>query len=265
MADFQIEKIGSRIYCINDSWNASFYVIEGEEKAAVIDTGITRGEQIMPVIQKITQKPLCLVITHAHLDHMHHMKEFSEIYMCHDELTMPAEILNRVTGNGDYDFSVTKDIQTGDVIELGGDSLEICKVPGHTPGSVVVLEKKENMLFTGDAIGSGVGVWMQVKGAISLQEYYHSLVNLMRWLVDRGGRMTFWGGHNKQIHESDRMPNGFNPLNLGLLGDMIDLIDLVIKGEITGEPYEGGTANKPGTLLRASYGRAEVLYIKETI
>ena len=41
MEGFQVTEIGEKIYCILDAGNSSFYVVEGEEKAAVIDTGIT--------------------------------------------------------------------------------------------------------------------------------------------------------------------------------------------------------------------------------
>ena len=69
------------------------------------------------------------------------------------------------------------DIRTDSVISLGGTELTICQAPGHTPGSVVVLETKQNYLFTGDAIGSGCGVWMQVPGGTSWKSI------TMVWLV----------------------------------------------------------------------------------
>ena len=69
MEGFQVTEIGEKIYCILDAGNSSFYVVEGEEKAAVIDTGITAGAKILPVIRELTDKPLLLVITHAHPDH----------------------------------------------------------------------------------------------------------------------------------------------------------------------------------------------------
>ena len=88
MEGFQVTEIGEKIYCILDAGNSSFYVVEGEEKAAVIDTGITAGTKILPGIRELTDKPLLLVITHAHPDHMYHMDEFDEVYMCHDEKKM---------------------------------------------------------------------------------------------------------------------------------------------------------------------------------
>ena len=44
MEGFQVTEIGEKIYCILDAGNSSFYVVEGEEKAAVIDTGSRRKD-----------------------------------------------------------------------------------------------------------------------------------------------------------------------------------------------------------------------------
>ena len=85
MEGFEVTKIGKHIFCILDAGNSSFYMIEGDEKAAVIDTGITTGKKIMPLLRELTDKPLLLVVTHVHWDHIYHMDEFEEVYMCHDE------------------------------------------------------------------------------------------------------------------------------------------------------------------------------------
>ena len=157
MEGFQVTEIGEKIYCILDAGNSSFYVVEGEEKAAVIDTGITAGAKILPVIRELTDKPLLLVITHAHPDHMYHIDEFDEVYMCHEEKKMDPETLVMLTAGKLKPWEEIHDIRTDSVISLGGTELTICQAPGHTPGSVVVLETKQNYLFTGDAIGSGCG------------------------------------------------------------------------------------------------------------
>ena len=47
----------------------------------MIDTGITPGEKIKPLIEKLTSKPLILVLTHAHVDHFYHMDEFETVYI----------------------------------------------------------------------------------------------------------------------------------------------------------------------------------------
>ena len=55
--------------------------------------------------------------------------------------------------------------------------MRVLEVPGHTPGSVAFYDEKRNLLFTGDAIGSGIGVWMIVPGGLTLSEYL-SLIHI---------------------------------------------------------------------------------------
>lgn len=259
MQNFRITRIGENIYHILDPGDASFYVVEGTRQAAVIDTGITPGEKITPVIRSLTDKPLILVLTHAHVDHFHHMDEFDTVYMSHRELSLPEEFLRDMMAGKDLALHATRDVHTGDLIDLGGNELEICEVPGHTPGSIVVLERKGQHLFTGDAIGSGMGVWMQVPGAIPLELYYTSLTRLLQWLVDRGGRMKFYGGHNYQIFQSTLIP-GYNPLNMGLLCDLIDLVDQVVHGQIVGRVSNVDKTLTVEPALYACFGRAELQY-----
>lgn len=265
MNNFQITQIAPGAYHILDAGEDSFYLVTGEQRAAVIDTGITPGEKIRPVIEQLTDKPLVLVVTHAHGDHMYHMDEFDTVYMCHEELSMGAGRLSQMTAGKNLKLDQTIDIRTNDVIDLGGEQLEICQVPGHTPGSVAVLAKQKNLLFTGDAIGSGFGVWMQVPGVTSLTVYYEGLCTLLKWLVDRGGRMRFFGGHNRQQFQSTHVPH-YNPLNLGMLADMIDLVDKIIKGEIVGRDSNcDKTYGSMEPTRYACYGRAEIQYRQSNI
>lgn len=233
MEGFQVTEIGEKIYCILDAGNSSFYVVEGEEKAAVIDTGITVGAKILPVIRELTDKPLLLVITHAHPDHMYHIDEFDEVYMCHDEKKMDPETLNVLTAGKLKPWEEIHDIRTDSVIPLGGTELAVCQAPGHTPGRT------------------------------SLEEYYDGLVGLMAWLVKKGGRMKFFGGHHMQVFESTAHPV-YNPLSLGVLADLIDLVDQVIHGENLGRPSNAKPFSKE-QVRYASYGRAEMQYCASRI
>ena len=264
MAEFRMVRIAPHAYSVLDEGEASFYIVEGTHTAAVIDTGITPGEKIMPVIRRVTEKPLILVLTHAHIDHMHHMDEFDTVYMCHDELTMPEAYLKEMMAGKDLKLEETIDIRTGSVIDLGGETLEICQVPGHTPGSVVIYAGAQDLLFTGDAIGSGYGVWMQVPGALPLDRYQDSLPELMKWLLDRGGRMKFYGGHNMQQFQSTLI-TGYNPLSMGLLADLSDLVHKVVTGEIVGRDSNADKVMSLEPARYASFGRAELQYMESNI
>lgn len=264
MSEFATVQIAPHAWFINDAGQSSFYVVEGGERAAVIDTGITPGERILPVVRGLTDKPLVLALTHAHIDHMHHMDEFDTVYMNHREFELSEEMLHMMMGGKQLKLAETIDIRTGSRIDLGGEVLEVCEAAGHTPGSVVFWAQAQNLLFTGDAIGSGYGVWMQTPCATSLEEYRDSLVHLLRWLVERGGRMRFYGGHQMQQFLSAAVPS-YNPLNLGLLADLIDLVDQLIRGEIVGRPSNVDKTFTTEPIFYASFGRAEIQYLKSML
>lgn len=259
MAHFDIVKIRERVCRIWDEEKNTFYLVEGDHTAAVIDTGITEGARITPMLRSLTDKPLILVLTHAHIDHFHHMDEFDTVYMSHEEFHLGEGILQGMMAGKALDLGSTIHIETGSKIDLGGCTLEICHVPGHTPGSVAVYDDRDEIVFTGDAIGSGCGVWMQLPGSSSLADYEQSLMHFLRWLLDRGGRMDFWGGHCDQSWTSRQVP-GFNPVSMGLLADLIDLTRAVRAGELVGEPVDLAPHLREKEARYAAWGRAEMLY-----
>ncbi len=230
----------------------------------MIDTGITVGEKITPVIRRVTDKPLILILTLAHADHFYHIFEFDCVYMSHRELKMDETFLTEMMSGKDLNLRGTIDVGSDDRIDLGGECLEIFEAPGHTPGSIVILAEAENILFTGDAIGSGCGAWLQVPEALPLTDYYQSLRNLMKWLISKGGRMQFWGGHSAQRFMSMRIPE-YNPLSIGLLADMIDLTDQIIRREIVGRPSNADKTFGLEPAKYAAYGRAELQYLESRI
>lgn len=258
MAQFDIHKIRDRVWRLWDAEKDSFYLIEGDEIAAVVDTGITVGERIEPVLRQLTDKPMVLILTHAHIDHFHHMDEFDRVYMSHREFELGEETLRGMMAGKNLDLEHTIHVETGSTIELGGCCLEICDVPGHTPGSVAVYDSRDHLIFTGDAIGSGCGVWMQLPGCSTLEAYEQSLLRFLRWTLDRGA-MEFWGGHCNQSWESRQVP-GFNPLSTGLLADLIDLVRLVRAGKVNGEVVELEPHLREREARYAAWGRAEMLY-----
>lgn len=75
--------------------------------------------------------------------------------------------------------------------------------------------------------------------------------------------MKFFGGHHTQVFESMAHPV-YNPLSLGVLADLIDLVDQVIHGENLGRPSNAKPFSKE-QVRYASYGRAEMQYCASRI
>ena len=261
--EFAIRLAGPKTWSITNSSGHTFYVLDGMKKTAVIDTGCTPGRTILPLIRQLTSKPLLLILTHAHNDHIYHMDEFSEIYINHREFELSPDFLHSMMNGKDLKLKDAADLHTGSVIDLGDTVLEILEVPGHTPGSIAVYDPQSNQLFTGDAIGSGNDVWMHWPSALPLDQYLVSLRSLLVWAVNHGGQMSFLGGHERQCFTSHLL--SYNPLSLGLLADLIDLVDGIVSGSIVGIRGDADILLVPETPLCASYGRATIQYVPSRI
>ena len=79
-------------------------------------------------------------------------------------------------------FPPFRDILPGDVIDLGGRTLEVFGLPGHTPGGILLLLREDRILFTGDSINHHL--WMQLDGCLTIREYVKELDKVM-FLLDR--------------------------------------------------------------------------------
>lgn len=62
-------------------YNESLYLVEGSERAALIDAG-TRIPDLDKIVAKITSKPVMLLLTHGHGDHVGGAGPFPEVYIC---------------------------------------------------------------------------------------------------------------------------------------------------------------------------------------
>lgn len=164
----QIIKINENTYRIEDS-GVRFYVFLGKEKAAVIDTGMNTPNA-KELVQSITSLPLILINTHADPDHISGNGGFDTIYMS------PAEEENYRERGGTDSFIPVKE---GDVIDLGGRSLFVIDIPGHTPGSIALLDEKNRILVSGDSV-SNSKIFMFGKFR-NLSLYVKSLEHLKNW------------------------------------------------------------------------------------
>lgn len=166
--------------------HATGYFVIGEEKVCVIDTmnGFT---DIMSVIRGITDKPVVVVNTHGHGDHIFGNVYFDEAHINPKDLKLAEEmcaIPEFVEACAKYGMSMPpfKAIKEGDIIDLGGRTLEVFELPGHMPGSIVLLLREDRVLFTGDAVNHHL--WLQLDGCSPLPECVKALDRLM-FLEDR--------------------------------------------------------------------------------
>ena len=137
-------KVNDDTYRFEDE-GVRFFLFCGTERAALIDTGMNTPDA-KRMAEELTDLPLILINTHADPDHISGNSAFKEFYM------HPAEEENYREHGGKGKILP---IREGDAIDLGGRSLLIIDIPGHTPGSIAILDEKNRVLVSGDTVQDG--------------------------------------------------------------------------------------------------------------
>ncbi len=156
---------------MGDSW---MYLVDGPEKAMLVDTSFGLGDLKGLVDQLTGGKEVIVVNTHGHFDHAYGNAQFGRAY-CHEyeESSLANQdehiwdyLFEEGTGRGiwaefdrndlitfkPYEIIPCKDGYTFDL--GGGHEVELVFLGGHTAGEAGFLDKKERIFFAGDDIVS---------------------------------------------------------------------------------------------------------------
>ncbi len=141
-------KISANIWMLSPSSGhaCNSYLIESAGKKILIDSGDGSHD--------FGFTPDLCILTHGHWDHTRGVKpEWGSV------LAHPAEIKfcsNLPSGLADlfYMPQQAKPLEPGKHVFFGFE-LEIFHTPGHTPGSICILDKKSGILFSGDTVFAG--------------------------------------------------------------------------------------------------------------
>lgn len=215
--EYTAREVERGVFHVVDYRKDSMYLIVGKEKALLFDTGMGEGDLRGFVEGLAGGKTVEVVISHAHWDHITQANQFEKVYMNHREREI-AELFGL-----SVDCSRFLDVREGDAFDLGDRRLEVLEVPGHTPGSIVLLDREQKLLFSGDALGAG-HAWLHLPGCLPLWVYLQSLRRLagMADLFEK-----IYHGH---LNESAAF-------GLNYLMDLIEAVEGVLGGSLKGEEY----------------------------
>ena len=170
----QIIRIDEKTVRIEDG-GVRFVLLEGTEKALLVDTGMNTPDA-KAIAESLTELPLSLINTHADRDHISGNLSFDTFYMS------PAEMENYASGIQQTTPEVVGRIlpvREGDLIDLGERPLLVIDNPGHTPGSIAILDIKNRVLIGGDAIQDG-NIFMFGKYR-NIEQYVKSLEHIREY------------------------------------------------------------------------------------
>ena len=173
--------INDHVWLLDDNHAATCYVVAGTKQAAVIDTSIGMSN-ILAVAEALTPLPLICINTHGHGDHMGGNWAFDKAYMNLADLPLAEESINHPEMQAamkqfGIKFPPFENIEDGQVFDLGGVELEAIHLPGHTPGEIVLLDRKDRILFSGDGILQHL--WLQLEESLPVKTQIESMERLL--------------------------------------------------------------------------------------
>ncbi len=182
---FEVVEAATGVYAFVEPYQfqeAVSYLIVGSKQALMFDTGIGMMP-LRPLVEQLTRLPVTVINSHTHYDHVGGNWEFDRILAIDSPYTranlagFPHENLATEVAPSAFckgapagldtaafrtrPWKATGVIKDGDVIDLGGRTIEVLQVPGHTPDATALLDRTNGLLWTGDTYYKGA-LWLYV-------------------------------------------------------------------------------------------------------
>ena len=172
MTDTEIIQIDHNTWRIEDA-GVRMFLLAGSDRALLIDSGMNI-HNARDIASSLTDLPISLLNTHSDRDHTGSNGQFDSFYMHPDE-----EQHYRETGGTGKLIPVRE----GDVLDPGGRPLKIIHLPGHTPGSIAVLDTAARVLISGDPIQKNGRIFMFGTHR-NMRDYARSLEHLEQFRTE---------------------------------------------------------------------------------
>ncbi len=221
---FEVYKVAPGVFAIYEPHQAEeviSYLIVGHKQAVLFDTGMGISD-IRKVTTKLTSRPVVVLNSHTHDDHVGGNWQFPFIYGMDAEFTgtnakgsredAQAEIApDQLCGDLPRGFNpktyatkpwkISLAIHDGFKINLGGRTLEVISTPGHTPDAISLLDRANGLLFTGDTYYPAP-IWL-FRPETDLDAYVNSVKRLAALSPEL---KLVLGAHNIPVAEPSVLP-----------------------------------------------------------
>lgn len=141
------------------------YILEDEKKNCLLFDPGEDGEALLSELRKLSLKPVAILLTHAHFDHIGAVEKIRTAFDIPVYLHVAEKKwLANPELNGSAKYPVLPDVicNPADVLlhdekhlEVGPFKMETRHVPGHSPGSVCYIFEDEGFAIVGDTLFQG--------------------------------------------------------------------------------------------------------------
>lgn len=157
-----IEKLELRVANSNHITNS--YLVYDDNKNGILIDPADEYDKIINKIKELNLNIEYIILTHAHFDHinaLYDMKKYTKAkVLVHKE---DLEMLIGKIDNASTMFNAKNKylneneitvIEDGFCFNIGNLKFEIIHTPGHTAGSIIIFEKENDVIFSGDTLFS---------------------------------------------------------------------------------------------------------------
>lgn len=202
--DFTVQKIRENIWSIDQKGVRAFLLV-GPDSAILVDTCF--GGDILSACRSVTANPITLITTHSDGDHIGCDAQFPKQFLHKAEFERYEK-----RGKGSC-HGLPMD--EGDVFSVGAYRLEVIWIPGHTPGSIALLDRTHRFLISGDTVQNSC-IFMHGEGR-DLKKFRESIMKLETMRQD-GLFDTLYPAHGDAVVPAE------------ILADHLALADDVLSG-----------------------------------
>lgn len=144
----------------------TYVVFDETGECVIIDPGVSNAYEesmLTRVLIENKLKPVKLINTHCHIDHILGNKHVAENYKLElgihekERVILDAAVDRSMHWGVDYDPSPAPGyyIKEGEIIKFGNTELEVRFVPGHAPGHIVFISHMDKFVIAGDTLFNG--------------------------------------------------------------------------------------------------------------
>ena len=230
--EYTVQKIAENIWSLDQKGVRAFLLV-GADRAILVDTCF--GGNILSACRSVTQNPITLITTHSDGDHIGCDQQFPQQYLHSAEF-------GRYESRGKGELHAMP-VEEGDVFSVGDFRLEVIWIPGHTPGSIALLDRKHHFLISGDTVQNGC-IFMHGDGR-DLQTFRNSIAKLTQ-MWQEGLFDTVYPAHGDAVVKAQ------------ILADHLALAEDVLGGNAI--PAGPAPDWFPETVKVYRHGRAQMYY-----